>query len=74
MNADDKLWSLMLGNMKTLREENAEAHTVIQDLLKAQNSRIRKLENWRVYLVGIAFGAAGAVSLLARVFTFMRTA
>jgi len=74
MSAEDKAWSMLLDDFKTLREENAKAHETIQGLLLVQNSRIRKLENWRVYLVGIAFGAAGAVSLLARVFTFMRTA
>ena len=74
MVAEDKAWSLLLDTITTLRAENAKAHGVLEGLLVAQNGRIRNLENWRVYLVGIAFGAAGAVSLLVRAVTFMRSA
>ena len=74
MVAEDKVWGMILDNVKTLRTENAEAHEAIQGLLKAQNGRIRTLENWRFYLMGVAFGAAALMGVLVKYLPMLKGA
>lgn len=38
--------------LEGLREENTTAHRDIQQYLQQQNGRIRKLEQWRSYILG----------------------
>lgn len=67
-----KLFTTVLDEMRAFRRENANQHEAIRVSLTKRNdiqdqrmnsfeTRTRKLENWRSYLVGIG----GAVTLVA---------
>lgn len=55
-------------NLQTLRQENKEAHQAIQNALDKQNGRLRKLEQWRSWMLGgmalLAFGLVLVVRFL----------
>ena len=53
--------------LRALREENTSDHAEIKALLIAQNGRIRTLEQWRAYLIGIAAGVSGLVTAIVMV-------
>ena len=47
--------------LKVFKETNEKDHGQIIELLEKQNSRIKKNENWRILITGIAIGV-GLVS------------
>lgn len=59
---EDDLKTLLLRLFDELKETNGREHKQMQQLLERYNGRLRALENWRVYIVGIAIGAAGVGS------------
>jgi hypothetical protein len=62
----DFLMDFLSKELAELRRENREDHNRIWDALETRltshNGRIRKLEHWRAYLVGIGAGMAGGAS------------
>jgi len=69
MGIDDRAWNLIVAEIQEIKQDNAKAHEKIIKLLTTQNSRIRKLENWRIYLTGIA---AGMVALIGGFFHWLK--
>jgi len=57
MTGDKNSINIILEVIRSFKEENSKAHSEIKTLIKEQNGRVRKLENWRIYLTGIAVGA-----------------
>lgn len=56
----------MLEQIRELRRESQQhwdnhvsGHNKIDQVLSFQNGRIKKLEIWRAYIIGIAIGASG---------------
>jgi len=60
---------LVLELLRNLKTDNDKDHTEIKGLLISQNGRIRKLENWRIWItalavgVGLASGVSGSAIL-----------
>jgi hypothetical protein len=50
--------------IEIIKDDVAEIKEDVKDGFKEQNGRIRKLENWRWYLVGIVMGGMTIGTLL----------
>jgi len=53
-------------NEKEWREHILTLITDIRTDVKAQNSRVRKLENWRWYVIGVVVGVVFVMNMLWR--------
>ena len=54
---------LVLELLRNLKTDNDKDHTEIKGLLISQNGRIRKLENWRIWITALAVGVGLASGL-----------
>ena len=60
----DELFKIVLAELQEFRRENRAIHAEIFNKLQRQNDRIRHLEIWRGYLIGLASAIAAGISLV----------
>ena len=59
---------VVLEAIRDFKKDNKEEHRDIIKRFDLQNGRVRRLENWRAYIIGgmsaIAFGTGVAITIL----------